>query len=173
MIAVSFASEEEQDKKLINLFEATVVSLASHACRKFNVSVDFNAYKEWRERNGVGAPNGPASHTYDVRNDETMHGEALPGIAPFSLNASGNAVGGGRGLGGGSSGGGDGINSIDGSSDAVTTAAAAPYPTSFAHVVELITSGKPIPGIKEIPDTVLVGQETKSNHEKRKKPWEN
>ncbi|KAL1613481.1 hypothetical protein SLS54_010578 [Diplodia seriata] len=48
----------------------------------------------------------------------------------------------------------------------------APYPTSFAHIVELITTGQPIPGIKEIPDTVLEGQGTAPVASKRKKPWE-
>lgn len=48
----------------------------------------------------------------------------------------------------------------------------APYPTSFAHIVELITTGQPIPGIKEIPSTVLEGQGTQSVKARRKKPWE-
>ena len=48
----------------------------------------------------------------------------------------------------------------------------APYPTSFAHIVELITSGKPVPGIKEIPPTVLEGQGTQPVKARRKKPWE-
>jgi hypothetical protein len=48
----------------------------------------------------------------------------------------------------------------------------APYPTSFAHIVELITSGQPVPGIKEIPNTVLEGQGTESVKARRKKPWE-
>ena len=48
----------------------------------------------------------------------------------------------------------------------------APYPTSFAHIVELITSGQPIPGIKEIPSTVLEGQGTQAEKPKRRKPWE-
>lgn len=50
----------------------------------------------------------------------------------------------------------------------------APYPTSFADIVELIIAGKPIPGIKEIPDVVLEApaetEETKVAA--RKKPWE-
>jgi hypothetical protein len=33
--------------------------------------------------------------------------------------------------------------------------------------------GKPIPGIKDIPDTVLEGQSTASQAAKRTKPWEN
>lgn len=48
----------------------------------------------------------------------------------------------------------------------------APYPTSFAHIVDLITSGKPVPGIKEIPNTVLTGQGTEAAKARRKKPWE-
>jgi hypothetical protein len=48
----------------------------------------------------------------------------------------------------------------------------APYPTSFAHIVELITTGQPVPGIKEIPNTVLEGQGTEPVKARRKKPWE-
>ncbi|KAL8807000.1 MAG: hypothetical protein Q9182_000981 [Xanthomendoza sp. 2 TL-2023] len=49
---------------------------------------------------------------------------------------------------------------------------AAPYPSSFSQIVELITKGEPIPGIKEIPDTLLWGQESAPMTAKRKKPWE-
>ncbi|KAF2660820.1 hypothetical protein K491DRAFT_648563 [Lophiostoma macrostomum CBS 122681] len=48
----------------------------------------------------------------------------------------------------------------------------APYPTSFAHIVNLVTTGQPIPGIKEIPNTVLTGQGTEPAKARRKKPWE-
>ena len=123
-------------------------------CSKFNVSINFNAYKEWRDKSGIGAPSGPTYRgTDDVPDDEQVRGEAVPGIAPFSLGASVNAGEGGN---------------IDGSPGD----SAAPYPTSFAHIVELITSGKPIPGIKDVPETVLSGQETQSKCERRRKPWE-
>ncbi|OAL71329.1 hypothetical protein A7D00_4229 [Trichophyton violaceum] len=46
------------------------------------------------------------------------------------------------------------------------------YPSSFARIVELITTGQPIPGIQQIPDTVLTGQETASTAQRRQKPWE-
>ncbi|KAI9687429.1 MAG: hypothetical protein M1820_010442 [Bogoriella megaspora] len=65
------------------------------------------------------------------------------------------------------------------STEATTTSSStsvdqpAPYPKSFAEVVELIQSGKPILGIKDIPSTVLTGQGTESAAAKRKKPWEN
>jgi hypothetical protein len=48
----------------------------------------------------------------------------------------------------------------------------APYPPTFAEIVELITSGKPIPGIKDIPPTLLTSQATKPTASKRRKPWE-
>jgi hypothetical protein len=46
------------------------------------------------------------------------------------------------------------------------------YPSSFAHIVELITNNQPIPGIEEIPDTVLAGHDEPSKAAKRRKPWE-
>ncbi|RDW88098.1 hypothetical protein BP6252_00130 [Coleophoma cylindrospora] len=48
----------------------------------------------------------------------------------------------------------------------------APYPPTFSDIVALITSGAPIPGIKEIPPTVLKEQATKPVATKRRKPWE-
>lgn len=48
----------------------------------------------------------------------------------------------------------------------------APYPPTFAEIVELITSGKPIPGIKEILPTLLTDQASKPTASKRRKPWE-
>jgi len=46
------------------------------------------------------------------------------------------------------------------------------YPSSFARIVELITTGQPVPGIQQIPDTVLEGHETPSAVAGRRKPWE-
>lgn len=43
---------------------------------------------------------------------------------------------------------------------------------SYQEIVELIQSGKPVPGIKEIPNTILEGQGTQSTKPRRKKPWE-
>lgn len=47
-----------------------------------------------------------------------------------------------------------------------------PYPTPFAEIVALITSGRPIPGIKDIPPTVLPEKATQPAASRRKKPWE-
>ncbi|EEQ91956.2 uncharacterized protein BDCG_07076 [Blastomyces dermatitidis ER-3] len=46
------------------------------------------------------------------------------------------------------------------------------YPTPFAHIVNLITTNQPIPGIQEIPDTVLTGKDKPSVAARRRKPWE-
>lgn len=48
----------------------------------------------------------------------------------------------------------------------------APYPRSFAEIVELITSGKPIPGIKEIHTVDRPENASKPVLPKRRKPWE-
>lgn len=47
-----------------------------------------------------------------------------------------------------------------------------PYSNNYQHVVDLIVSGKPVPGIKHIPDTVLTEQSSKSEAPIRRKPWE-
>ncbi|EXJ92266.1 hypothetical protein A1O3_00816 [Capronia epimyces CBS 606.96] len=48
-----------------------------------------------------------------------------------------------------------------------------PYPTSFAAIVDLITRNIPVPGIEEIPDTVLEpGSSKVDKTPRRKKPWE-
>lgn len=48
----------------------------------------------------------------------------------------------------------------------------APKPASFAEICDMIAEGKPIPGVKDIPDTVLEGQSSESQATKRSKPWE-
>lgn len=52
------------------------------------------------------------------------------------------------------------------------TPEAAPHPKAFLEIVQLIQSGEPIPGIKDIPDTVLLGQGSIPSLSRRKKPWE-
>ncbi|KAK8200850.1 hypothetical protein M8818_006167 [Zalaria obscura] len=56
--------------------------------------------------------------------------------------------------------------------DQASTLGDAPAPATFAQICEMIAEGKPIPGIKDIPDTVLEGQATQSTATPRKKPWE-
>jgi len=64
-------------------------------------------------------------------------------------------------------------SSSSNSTTSPTTDPAPPYPTSFAEIVDLITQDKPIPGIEEIPTTVLEpGSSKQDRAERRKKPWE-
>jgi hypothetical protein len=47
------------------------------------------------------------------------------------------------------------------------------YPTTFTHIVDLITRNQPIPGIETIPDIVLGTELSAPNTvPARKKPWE-
>lgn len=47
-----------------------------------------------------------------------------------------------------------------------------PYSSNYQNLVELIVLGKPVPGIKEIPDTVLTEQSSQPLAKQRRKPWE-
>ncbi|CAN3372932.1 hypothetical protein DIURU_002823 [Diutina rugosa] len=47
-----------------------------------------------------------------------------------------------------------------------------PYSSNYQNVVELILAGKEVPGIKQIPDTVLSDQKSTAQVQQRKKPWE-
>ena len=53
-----------------------------------------------------------------------------------------------------------------------TQQAPPPYPQTFAEIAALITSGAPIPGIRDIPSTVLPNLATQPVEKKRRKPWE-
>ncbi|KAL2350462.1 hypothetical protein BJ546DRAFT_858301 [Cryomyces antarcticus] len=105
----------------------------------FNVPVDFDQYKSWRQQNASPAPNGTGGLLTrspplpEPSGSSTATAPNVPSTAPTEQ---------------------------------------APYPTSFAHIVDLITTGQPIPGIKEIPPTILEGQGTQSSTSRRKKPWE-
>ncbi|CCH45042.1 hypothetical protein BN7_4620 [Wickerhamomyces ciferrii] len=46
------------------------------------------------------------------------------------------------------------------------------YSSNYQELVELIIAGKEVPGIKQIPDTVLEGQTSQHVAQERKKPWE-
>ncbi len=103
--------------------------------RKYDVQIDFSAYKNWRLQHQpspidahVTATNGISTSIPSLQDPITA---TLPSTNP-----------------------------------------PAPYPPNFSQIVDLITTGQPIPGIKDIPDTVLAGQGTQPTTSKRKKPWE-
>lgn len=104
--------------------------------RKYNTTVDFEAYKAYRDAHGRPPPQTNGVQPLDFT--EASY-DAPSGVMPAPANPA---------------------------------EPPAPYPTSFAHIVELITTGQPIPGIKEIPNTILEGQGTQAEKPKRRKPWE-
>jgi hypothetical protein len=46
------------------------------------------------------------------------------------------------------------------------------YPLSFQEICELIASGKPVPGIRQIPNRLNDQEPSKSTMKPRPKPWE-
>ncbi|KAI9010129.1 hypothetical protein DFJ74DRAFT_685939 [Hyaloraphidium curvatum] len=70
-----------------------------------------------------------------------------------------------------------------GSEAAAATAGAAPgtqtassdepkYPASFMELCQMLAEGKPIPGIREIPNKINEGTPSEAKEAPRKKPWE-
>ena len=112
--------------------------------RKSGTPVDFDGYKRWTE-NAQDLPDAVLNGRHDVY-DPLVGGES-------HLQAQSGVEG---------SGGEGGMGGMG----------AAPKPASFAEICELIQEGKPIPGIKDIPDTILEGQASDSSVDGRKKPWE-
>lgn len=47
-----------------------------------------------------------------------------------------------------------------------------PYSSNYKELVELILAGKEVPGIRQIPDTVLPEKVSESTKTQRAKPWE-
>ncbi|ORZ34083.1 hypothetical protein BCR44DRAFT_117154 [Catenaria anguillulae PL171] len=46
------------------------------------------------------------------------------------------------------------------------------YPPSFAEIVQMVAEGKPIPGVREIPDKVADAPPSQAALKPRLKPWE-
>lgn len=120
--------------------------------RKAGIPVDFDGYKQWIEGERSGNPeavNGISDATISIEDDQ--------GAQTFDAVAGAQAIV-------------DGTIEDDGGAGGIDSA---PRPASFAEICEMIAEGKTIPGIKEIPDTILEGQSSESLATKRKKPWEN
>lgn len=124
-------------------------------CRKTGLSIDFERFKQWAG-NSAGAS---TTQTQEKDIAERLENSApaastsaTPGVPePTGPLAHPNPTGSGQ---------------------AAVEDEAPPYPKSFNDIVELITSGKPIPGIKEIPDVVNDAPASVSARAERKKPWE-
>lgn len=127
-------------------FIASPKRLSAFLCRKYNVAVDFDGYKIWR------AQQRTEQHVNGDPPDLTSTARSLG-----DPQVSSSAV----------------VNDSTSSGDPLSfSEQSAPYPTSFSQIIDLITNGQPIPGLKEVPDTLLTGQGSQPTTVKRKKPWE-
>lgn len=115
-----------------------------YLARKSNTSIDYNAYQIWRARLSPSLANG-MSITASASDSSEMNNNP-PGSSLTSRDGTGNSR-----------------SKVE---------PPAPYPISFSQIVELITSGEPIPDIKEVPAIVLDGQISQPTTAKRRKPWE-
>ncbi|KAL8712820.1 MAG: hypothetical protein Q9220_003028 [cf. Caloplaca sp. 1 TL-2023] len=146
-LATILSSTPLQDPELL-----TLRARCFYYTRKFNVPIAFDAYRTWRSVQDLS----PVSNLVP-ENPNTL--PEAPTTVPETLNTEPQPNG----------------TSTQNDNATPTTPPeqpVAPYPPSFNQIVELITKGEPIPGIKEIPDTLLTGQESAATTAKRKKPWE-
>ncbi|MCJ1399157.1 hypothetical protein MMC11_002359 [Xylographa trunciseda] len=122
--------------------QLTLRARCFYYARKHNMAIDFDAYRAWHARQG--------SPTQTMPNDAVPQ-SCTPGEEQISSP------------------------SYLATSERLNNESAeppAPYPLSFSHIVDLITSGQPVPGVKDIPNTVLDGQASQPIRSQRKKPWE-
>lgn len=124
--------------------------------RQNSVSVEPTAYAAWR---GEQDPHNLSELLPDPPTQppvSTSNGD-LPVVPHSDVNVTANT--------------GIGEHSAPGTQASITEEEV-PQPASFADIVALIQSGQPIPGIRDIPDTVLTGQGSESTQAPRRKPWE-
>ncbi|POY75728.1 hypothetical protein BMF94_1351 [Rhodotorula taiwanensis] len=57
-------------------------------------------------------------------------------------------------------------------SNAPSAADDPPYPPTFAELAQMIATGAPVPGIRDIPDLLAEGKPSESTAQVPKKPWE-
>lgn len=142
--------------------------------RKYNVYVDANAYREWRARQPVESlasldpPQGMLAPGSESGNAGLRDFVPTPEGTPLKAGSARreNEIGTER----------SGAmlmpsNQASGASNADVRPEER-RPASFQEIVEMIQDGKPIPGIQEIPEIVLVGEGTGALKERRQKPWE-
>ncbi|KAH8691106.1 hypothetical protein BGW36DRAFT_305735 [Talaromyces proteolyticus] len=134
------------DAELIREDDVVLQAKCFYISRKNQISppVDFSAYKSWVEANNSLTRSSTSAPQQPAEEATTQKSSQSPNstTAPSTSSSAGKA-------------------------DAEPA-----YPSSFSHIVELITTGQPIPGIEDIPDTVLSGHEKPSKVARRRKPWE-
>ncbi|KAF9983917.1 hypothetical protein BGZ75_004535 [Mortierella antarctica] len=112
---------------------------------RFVQNFDNNQYQAWRAQQPAapGSTSGPSEATRE--GNESQHGQIC---TPDTTHVTAPAP-------------------------STTTAGADPsYPKSFQEICELIASGKPIPGIRQIPNNLAEGTPSEAKLAPKLKPWE-
>lgn len=157
-ITISFSSE--------NLMAVLMVK-----SRKQNItpSIDYMTYKDWLKENGLASENNVTTNqisaqasnknnTTDSQRSEDAHSSTVDDNNPYSAVATSSSP--------------KSASLQENKMKEESKDAEPAYPSSFAHIVELITNNQPIPGIEDIPDTILTGHDEPSKATRRRKPWE-
>jgi len=124
--------------------------------RQNNVSIDPVAYGAWRNEQDPQDLSPLLTHSSLHSSENLSNGEVLPTSNNDSTLSASTAL----------------DQHTATSPEAAHPSEEAPPPASFAEIVALIQSGEPIPGIRDIPDTVLTGRGSESTRAPRRKPWE-
>ncbi|KAF9126059.1 hypothetical protein BGW39_006954 [Mortierella sp. 14UC] len=111
---------------------------------RFVQNFDYNQYQAWRKLK--------AFTTSEQEEQDTQTGGSS---APTTITAT------------------ETVEEESQSSSATAAPAADPsYPKSFQEICELIASGKPIPGIRQIPNNLAEGTPSEAKLAPKLKPWE-
>lgn len=131
--------------------ELTLRAQVFYLSRKKSISIDFDAYKTYLSSKSSQAPTSTSNSTLNSA-PASLSTESPPPPPPHQVEHASNPS--------------------EEAKPPTSKPAEAPYPPTFAEIVQLITTGAPIPGIKDIPPTLLTNQATKPVVSKRRKPWE-
>lgn len=114
--------------------------------RRFGTDIDFSAYKQWLTSHpDHRAPDAVVVDKVNkvlrrLRQQQQINGGATTAIPSWQAAAPKADLQ---------------IKHDAPADDAAADGSDAPYPERFAHIVEAVTTGKPVPGIRDIPNKVV------------------
>ncbi|KAG0260228.1 hypothetical protein BG011_002059 [Mortierella polycephala] len=113
---------------------------------RFVQNFDYNQYQAWRAQNAAAANDGSSAEGSKNQGTDGSTSQASNDNTTHSSVAVEDT-------------------SVASSSDPA-------YPKSFQEICELIASGKPIPGIRQIPNNLAEGTPSEAKLAPKPKPWE-
>ncbi|KAN0110195.1 hypothetical protein V8E51_006582 [Hyaloscypha variabilis] len=130
------------------LYDLTLRAQCYYLARKKSVPIDFEGYKTYLSSKSSSTPNQPPTIKSPSTQPEPTSQPTTSPSQPAEMSV-GNTP----------------------AQEPEAPPKTAPYPPTFAQIVAMITSGEPIPGIMEIPDTIST-EVSVPKLPKRRKPWE-